>query len=206
MASGGVLQIGKHIDFHDNSGETTVDHDLRLSCTATGALSCGGTFTAAGLTSSAGLSVTSGTASLGALSASTGTFTGVVSRLQHHVQAYASSAANIPVSAFPTLLPLNATQAVRGTNGFNTTTKRFTAPVDGMYLVAVRWQCLTTSPLTTQLTKNGVGEATSYSGRLTHVLYLTTSDYLEVLGSHPDSVARGIYTGADVTSVTFTLL
>jgi len=129
---------------------------------------------------------------------------GVVTRLQHYTQAFCGSASIAP--NFPVLLPLTATQNVRGTNMFNTTTKRWTVPVDGLYLMQVRWQCVTTSVLTTMIYKNGVAEAFAYVGQLTHVLFLTTTDYLEVQVSHPDSVSRGLYREASVTSVTLTSL
>ena len=75
-----------------------------------------------------------------------------------------------------------------------------------MYMVVVRWQANTLSTHTTQLNKNGIAEAWAYASQLTHVLYLTTSDYLEVLGRHPDAGAVPIYTDPTQSSVTFTLL
>jgi len=50
VTSGGVLEIGKHIDFHDNSAEAN-DNDVRLT-SAGSALSCSGSFAAVGLSSS----------------------------------------------------------------------------------------------------------------------------------------------------------
>ena len=184
----------------------------------TGAVTCSAAVAAVGLSSSSGLTVSAGGASLtgavtcsSSLAADSANITnnvavgGVVTRLQHYTQAFCGSAASIAPN-FPVLLPLTATQNVRGTNMFNTTTKRWTVPVNGLYLMQIRWQCVTNSLLTTMIYKNGVAEAFAYVGQLTHVLFLTTTDYLEVQVSHPDSVSRGLYTEASVTSVTLTSL
>jgi hypothetical protein len=132
---------------------------------------------------------------------------GVVTRLQHHTQAYIlTGPVSLAASGSTVLLPINATQNVRGTNSFNTTTKRWTAPVAGMYMMQVRWYCMTTTVLNTELKKNGVTEAMTPSGQLSHVLYLTTTDYLEVYVRHNDTVSCAFYPESYFTSVTLTSL
>jgi hypothetical protein len=222
IKSDGVMEIGKYLDFHDATTDTTYDYRIRLTCAST-TLSCSGTFASTGLSSSSGLTVTTGSSSVQALSATTGTFSsslaadsgsitnalsvgGVVTRLQHHTQAYIlTGPVSLAASASTVLLPLTATQNVRGTS-FNTTTKRWTAPVAGMYQINVIWYCMTTTVLNTELKKNGTLEAAAPRGALTHVLYLTTSDYLEVYVRHNDTVSCAFYPESYYTSVTLTSL
>ena len=132
---------------------------------------------------------------------------GTVSRVQHHCQAFITAG---PVTLAPSLslvvLPANGTQNVRGTNPYNTTTRRFTAPSAGMYMFAVHWDAFTSAALNTQIRKNGVIDAYAMGGQLTHVLYLTTSDYVEVYVRHADSVRCNINVDSYSTFVTCTLL
>jgi hypothetical protein len=229
VGTDGLTELGRYLDFHHTSLDG-LDFVHRMNARSdalevggnfaiVGALSCNSTVNTTGqITAGGGLTVSANGAnitgpvvcssSLAANSASVTndlTVGGVVTRLQHYTQAFCQTAANIAPN-FPVVLPLSATQNVRGTNMFNTSTKRWTVPVNGLYLMAIRWQCLTTSVLTTMIYKNGVVEAFAYIGQLTHVLYLTTTDYLEVQVSHPDSVARALYTDAATTSVTLTSL
>ena len=134
--------------------------------------------------------------------------TGTVVRLQHHCQAYITAGpVTLAASASLVALPLNGTQNVRGTNPYSTSTKRFTAPTAGMYMFSVHWLLtLTTATLNTQILKNGVVDAYVIGGQLTHVLYLTTSDYVEVFVRHAESTTQNIIVDAWSTFVTCTML
>jgi hypothetical protein len=57
ISGGGVLEIGRYIDFH-NSATGTTDYDVRIDCTGANALSIGATVTATGFSGS-GASLTS---------------------------------------------------------------------------------------------------------------------------------------------------
>jgi len=75
-----------------------------------------------------------------------------------------------------------------------------------MYIFAVHGDAFTSAALNTQIRKNGVIDAYVMGGQLTHVLYLTTSDYVEVYVRHADSASCNINVDSYSTFVTCTLL
>jgi hypothetical protein len=133
------------------------------------------------------------------------TFAGAVQRVQHHCLAYQAASYSVP-SGTTVVLPLGASKGVRGTNPYNPGINRFVAPLAGLYKFTVKWQCFTTKEINTELRVNGTSEALTYRGSLTHVVYLTTSDYVQVFIRHVDTVACALYTDAQVTCVTCTML
>jgi hypothetical protein len=175
----------------------------QMQLTATGGVQIA---SAASCTST--LAVTGAVTCSSTLSATTGTFSGVVSRNQHHCVAYISAGpVALAASTSLVLLPLNATLSVRGTNPFNAATSRFVAPDAGMYMISVHWLLyLTTATLNTQIRKNGTLEVYCLGGQLTHVTYLTTSDYVEIYVRHADSASQNIDVTYTNTCVTCTLL
>ena len=60
--------------------------------------------------------------------------------------------------------------------------------------------------LNTELRKNDITEVLTYSGHLTHVVFLGTTDYLTVRVRHNDTTACPLYTDWQATHVTCTLL
>jgi hypothetical protein len=74
-----------------------------------------------------------------------------------------------------------------------------------MYMFVVGWMFLSpTLTIVTRLRKNGVDEAQTYSGALTHVVYLTTTDYVEAQVYHSESASINLITDWQVTHVTCT--
>jgi len=74
-------------------------------------------------------------------------------------------------------------------------------------MFAVHWLLtLPTATLNTQIRKNGVVDAYALGGQLTHILHLTTSDYVEVFVRHAESATQNIDVDASTTFVTCTML
>ena len=63
-----------------------------------------------------------------------------------------------------------------------------------------------TLTIVTRLRKNAVDEAQTYNGSMTHVVYLTTTDYVEVQVYHSESASINLITDWQVTHVTCTQL
>ena len=128
--------------------------------------------------------------------------------MQHHCEAYITTGpVTLTASSSHVVLPLNGTMNVRGTNPYNTSTKRFMAATPGMYMFAAHWiLTLPTATLNTQIFKNGTLVAYVLGGQLTHVLYLSSTDYVEVYVRHAESTTQYIDVGAYSTFVTRTML
>jgi hypothetical protein len=76
-----------------------------------------------------------------------------------------------------------------------------------MYMFAVHWLLtMPTAYLNTQIRKNGAVDAYAFGGQLTHILHLTTSDYVEVFVRHAESTTQNFDVEATTTFVTCTML
>ena len=93
-----------------------------------------------------------------------------------------------------------------GTAPYNMSTYKFVAPTAGLYFFSVQWSCSTTAAHNNHLLKNGVSESVSYNANLTHVVYMNTTDYMEVMAWHDDSVDRLLLLDWQIPHVTCKVL
>jgi len=144
--------------------------------------------------------------------------TGNIWKTTAKARAYLPTSSQILATATPTKINLTAENYDLG-NNFNTTLKRFIAPIPGYYLVAGAIKCnnLSTSGdyLDVYIYKNGSletmvkvfpsqGEDTSVA--ITDIIHLDKDDYIELWAEHDAGLDRSITNGTDKTFMAIHIL
>ena len=137
---------------------------------------------------------------------------GIVQQLLHHCMAYMGASQELPpwmVATNMMKLALGSSQNVQGTNPYNSATNRFVAPVNGMYIIKAQAGLLNypyNALILLSLRVNTIEVASMSGGTLTHVLYLATTDYVELYAAHNYDNNEPVFFGVTKTHVTMTSL
>ena len=98
---------------------------------------------------------------------------------------------------------------MQGTNPYNSATNRFVAPVAGMYMVKAQFAVINymhNPQISLSIRVNTVEVSSMSGGTAMHVLYLATTDYVEIYAAHQYAGNETVFLGATRTHVTMTSL
>jgi hypothetical protein len=116
---------------------------------------------------------------------------------------YMSSTQSI-ASGVRTKVAFNTIDFQRGSN-YNTSTYRFTAPIEGVYLIQAHLYIYTVNQAEVHIFKNGslfirsagtqVASTNPNGAQVNHILNLAAGDYVEIYGEQSNGNTQTIYTG-----------